>query len=83
MPRLGKKENGLAVPRGSGLALMWRRQNNTDELERKEGRLQAEERDGQCYTTEPLGVSPHVMGAAGRGEIPIARSLNSRLKCWG
>lgn len=59
MPRLGKKENGLAVPRGSGLALMWRRQKNTEELERKEGRLQAEERDGSVIPQSSL-VSPHM-----------------------
>lgn len=56
MPRLGKRENGLAAPRGSGLAPMWRRQNKTDELDRKEEILQAEERHGQCDRTEQLGV---------------------------
>lgn len=48
MPRLGKRENGLAEPRGSGLAPMWRRWNETEtsELDRKEEILQAEERHG-------------------------------------
>lgn len=69
-----ERESGLAVPRGSGLAPEWRRQNNTDELGRKEGNLRAEKGMGNVIpqsslVSEEPNVAPHMC----RGQLEEER----------
>lgn len=75
------RENGLAVPRGSGLASTWRRKSEADELGGKEEALQAGAKHGQrdasqsCLVSERAWVAPTCDGAAGRSQLRLYAAL--------